>query len=118
MSKTERPAATQSSEAGGAESHGLDEKALTTAMAAFEEAPGVWTVMSQREHTVANVAGEFACDCLGFQFGHQCYHVRRLRFELGIRDIPDDIPEAEIDDMFREWIDPIPTTDCVEPDEH
>jgi hypothetical protein len=88
--------------------HRLDRKALTTAMSVLEQAPGVWLVQATREHIVATVDDQFACDCEGFQYGHECYHVRRLKFELGLREIPDEIDEAEIDEMFREWVDPVP----------
>ena len=94
------------------ELHNLDVKALTTRMTAFEETNGMWLVQHDKEHHVARVAGEFRCNCKGYQYGHTCYHVRRLRFELGLREIPDQLPDDEIDDMFRKWIDPVPRIDA------
>ena len=86
--------------------HDLDVKALTTPMTAFEVGSGMYNVQHTTEHTVAEVNGEFVCDCRGFQFGHCCYHVRRLQFELGLREIPEWVNESAIDEMFREFLSP------------
>jgi hypothetical protein len=86
--------------------HRLDVKALTTKMTVYPEAPGVWLVQHNTEHHVSRVDGEFHCDCKGYQHGHGCYHVRRLLFELGQREVPAWTNEDAIDEQFREHVGP------------
>jgi hypothetical protein len=86
--------------------HKLDVKALTTKMTVYPEAPGVWLVQHNNEHHVSRVDGEFHCDCKGYQHGHECYHVRRLMFELGVRDVPAWANKDAIDEQFRAHVGP------------
>jgi len=80
--------ATQATDFDVSDLHRLDVKALTTKMSAFEDAPGVYIVQHDTEHRVAEVDGEYHCDCKGHQYGHKCYHIRRLEFATGEREIP------------------------------
>jgi hypothetical protein len=84
----------------------LDVKALTTPMHALVEGPGIWLVMHTNEHYVSLVGGEFHCDCRGYQYGHECYHIRRLKYETGVYDIPAGVERDAICDQFREWTGP------------
>lgn len=93
---------------------GLDAKALTTPMSVLPEGPGVeeaadmWLVLHQVEHVVADVGGELTCDCKGNQFGHKCYHIRRVEFELGCREIPAWVNRERIDDQVGAHVDATP----------
>jgi hypothetical protein len=98
--------ANPTAQTGSTDLHNLDVKALTSAMVVMDKSPGMWTVVSTHEHTVGRVNGEYKCDCKGNQFGHECYHIRRLKFELGAREIPAWTNEEAIDEKFREFIDP------------
>ena len=88
----------------------LDAKALTTPMAVLPNGPGVgdaedmWLVLHQVEHVVALVGGEFTCDCKGHQYGHKCYHIRRVEFATGARPIPAWADHEAVDDLLGEHV--------------
>ena len=92
------------------ELHALDAKALTTPLAVLPNGPGVedaenmWLVLHEIEHVVALVGGEFTCDCKGHQYGHKCYHIRRVEFATGRRSIPDWFDESALDDQLGEHL--------------
>lgn len=89
----------------------LDAKALTTPMSVLPNGPGVedaadmWLVLHQVEHVVAAVDGELTCDCKGCQFGHECYHIRRVEFATGRREIPAWADRDRIDDQLGAHVD-------------
>ena len=89
----------------------LDAKALTTPMAVLPDGPGVqdaedmWLVFHQVEHAVALVGDQFTCDCKGHQYGHKCYHIRRVEFSTGRRPIPAWVNPSEIDDQLGAHVD-------------
>jgi hypothetical protein len=86
--------------------HDLDVKALTSKLVCWKDTEDMWTVVSTSEYTVGRVNGEFKCECKGSQFGHECYHIRRIKFELGLKSIPEWANKHAIDEMFREFIEP------------
>ena len=89
----------------------LDAKALTTPMAVLPDGPDVddaenmWLVLHQVEHVVALVNGDFTCDCKGHQYGHRCYHIRRVEFATGRRPIPAWADRDKIDDQLGLHVD-------------
>jgi|GEM_PF-2505983 len=97
---------------------GRDVRALTGTMTVLDErapapadADGLYhvTTASGSSYVVDPALG--ACGCPDAEHRDPdggCKHVRRVRFEIGTRPLPETVNEAALDDQFRQFVTPDP----------
>lgn len=91
-----------------------DVRALTEAMTVLDErapapadAAGLYHVTTASGSSYVVEPALAACDCADAEHrapAGGCKHVRRVRFEVGTRPLPETLNEAAIDDQFRQFV--------------
>jgi hypothetical protein len=82
-------------------------RALTEAMTALPDAPGMFEVSSASGSTYTVDVRQGSCTCPDARYRDRtCKHLLRVEYELGRRGLPDWAQESRVDALFQAFVTP------------